>query len=282
MIGNADPGRSTLRARAHEVYRRSLVTGAPLSGAELGSMFGRSDRWARRVMAGVRDAGVPLSAEDVRDVLRVESHMPELLAALDGAGPTEPPVVRAGMAGGADEPPPRGAAAGSASSGRGRTRRPVGYWWALCAFLGGAALSVAANIADALYPTAVQVAALERAGLSAAAFVPPTGAVVTAACWPLLLLGAVEVLTRVEWPRGFWWGLARYGGAVAVALIAAVMSYRHMAGLLTAYGEDWFNAHLGPLAVDGLMVVSGFALLALGLRRQRRSDSGMAERESVH
>lgn len=76
---------------------------------------------------------------------------------------------------------------------------------------------------------------------------------------------AIEVLARVQWPRGSrWYTLARYGGTGLVALVAAVISYRHLAGLLTAWGEDSLNAHLGPLAVDGLMVVAAAALLATG------------------
>jgi hypothetical protein len=75
---------------------------------------------------------------------------------------------------------------------------------------------------------------------------------------------ALEVLTRVQWPAGFWWwGFARYVGIGAVASVAAVLSYRHMAGLLTSWGEDWWNAHLGPLAVDGLMLIAATALLAI-------------------
>jgi len=32
---------------------------------------------------------------------------------------------------------------------------------------------------------------------------------------------------------------------------------------MTYWGEDWTNAHLGPLAVDGLMLVSATALLSI-------------------
>jgi hypothetical protein len=86
---------------------------------------------------------------------------------------------------------------------------------------------------------------------------------VGAAFWPVALLLSVELLTRVAWPRGFWWGFGRYVGVGLVGLVAAVLSYRHMAGLLQMWGEDHFNAHLGPLAVDGLMLVAATALLAI-------------------
>jgi hypothetical protein len=86
---------------------------------------------------------------------------------------------------------------------------------------------------------------------------------VGAAFWPVALLLSIELLTRVAWPRGFWWGFGRYVGVGLVGLVAAVLSYRHMAGLLQMWGEDRLNAHLGPLAVDGLMLVAATALLAI-------------------
>lgn len=84
-----------------------------------------------------------------------------------------------------------------------------------------------------------------------------------AAFWPVALLLAVELLTRVAWPAGFWFGFGRYVGVSLVGLVAAVLSYRHMVGLLQMWGEDPLNAHLGPLAVDGLMLVAATALLAI-------------------
>lgn len=41
----ARPPAIDLREAAREAYRRSVLEGAPLSGAELGRRFGRSDRW---------------------------------------------------------------------------------------------------------------------------------------------------------------------------------------------------------------------------------------------
>jgi hypothetical protein len=46
-----------------------------------------------------------------------------------------------------------------------------------------------------------------------------------------------------------------------VATLAGVLSYRHMAGLLASWGEDTLSAYLGPLAVDGLMILAAAALL---------------------
>lgn len=83
------------------------------------------------------------------------------------------------------------------------------------------------------------------------------------AFWPLALMLSIEILTRVKWVEGRRWVIARFAGLIAVAAVAAVLSYRHLAGLMTSWGEDWLNAHLGPLAVDGLMLLAATALLSI-------------------
>jgi hypothetical protein len=92
---------------------------------------------------------------------------------------------------------------------------------------------------------------------------PPIGAVAFSAFWPLALLVSLEVISRVHWPRGRGWWAIRYGGLTTVAAIAALVSYRHMSGLLGSYGEDAITTAIGPLAVDGLMAVCSAALLAI-------------------
>ena len=49
-----------------------------------------------------------------------------------------------------------------------------------------------------------------------------------------------------------------------VAFVAALVSYRHLSGLLAFYGEEPIVCVLGPLAVDGLMVMATGAILATG------------------
>ena len=113
-------------------------------------------------------------------------------------------------------------------------------------------MSVAANVAHSYVPPA-------GAGPS---WSPHAGAVVGAVFWPLALLVAIEVLARVAWPPAGRWLLVRFGGLGPVAVVAAVVSYRHLSGLLAFYGEDAITATVGPLAVDGLMVMATGALLA--------------------
>jgi hypothetical protein len=144
-----------------------------------------------------------------------------------------------------------------------RPIRPRGWFVAWLSFVVGGLVSVAANIAHTLYPTAAQLATWTAAGNPADTWAPSPGAMVFAAFWPIALILSVEVLTRVSWRPGFLFGLARYGGTTLVAAVAAVMSYRHMSGLLAIWGEDAWGAHLGPLAVDGLMVVAAAALLTM-------------------
>ncbi len=88
------------------------------------------------------------------------------------------------------------------------------------------------------------------------------GAVLSAVFWPVSLFVALEILSRTTWPAGILWRVIRLGGLLPVAVVAAVVSYRHLSGLIRYYGEDGLTATFGPLAVDGLMVVASAALLA--------------------
>jgi hypothetical protein len=132
------------------------------------------------------------------------------------------------------------------------TATGTGRSWAYLGALVGAGVSVAANVAHSYVPPAD----------ASAGWSPHTGAVVGAVFWPVALLVAIEVLARVVWPPGGWWLLVRFGGLGPVATVAAVVSYRHLSGLLSFYGEDAITATVGPLAVDGLMVMATGALLA--------------------
>ncbi|MGH3489586.1 MAG: DUF2637 domain-containing protein [Actinopolymorphaceae bacterium] len=208
---------------ARQAYRQSVNAGTPLTGRELGEMFSRGERWGRARITEVR------TADAARHNGNGQVNEPEPPGvALGAASPRE--MAQDGMPAASD-------------------RQPAGARLvAWSGFLLGVAASVAANVAHAQ---------------------PGIGPRIAGAFVPLALLLAVECMTRPRWNRRpgtwstWWWGLARYGGTGLVALVAAVMSYRHMSALLTGYGEDALNAAIGPLAVDGLMVVAGFALLAM-------------------
>ncbi|GAA4625043.1 hypothetical protein GCM10023196_027670 [Actinoallomurus vinaceus] len=160
---------------------------------------------------------------------------------------------------------------------------PQGRKSAWAAFLMGVVVSVAANVAHTWHPAAATLktyAALH--GGSTGGWHPELGAQLAAAFYPCALLLTIELLTRVKWPSGAAWAFARFGGTGVVAAVAAVVSYRHMAGLLAAYGEDALTARIGPLAVDGLMVVASFALLAIARDRTPAAMAASDTARSVH
>jgi len=134
-----------------------------------------------------------------------------------------------------------------------------GRGWAYAGALLGGAVSIAANVAHSYVPPAE----------APVDWRPHTGAVVGAVFWPAALFVAVEIVARIAWPSGLRWAAIRFGGLLPVALVAAVVSYRHLAGLLAFYQEDHLTATLGPLAIDGLMVMATGALVATG--RQHRA-----------
>jgi hypothetical protein len=128
-------------------------------------------------------------------------------------------------------------------------------------FVFGSVMSVATNVLHTWLP-----AANRPPGWS-----PGVAAQIGAAVWPIGLLLSVEVLSRVRWPRGWQWTLARFAGTGAVALGSAIISYGHLRDVLLAWQYDPLAAAVGPLVLDGLMVISGFALLAMShASRDRR------------
>lgn len=89
---------------------------------------------------------------------------------------------------------------------------------------------------------------------------PQPGQVFGALWWPLALFLALEVFASKVWGGGAWWWLLRLAATAPVAAVAAVVSYRHLSGLLAHWGEDGFTVAFGPVAVDGLMLLCAAAL----------------------
>lgn len=139
-----------------------------------------------------------------------------------------------------------------------------GRGWAYIGSALGGGVSIAANIAHSFVPPKNWPKAEE--------WHPSPLAVVVSVFWPVALFVAVEILARTAWPVGWRWKLARFGGLLPVALVAALVSYRHLSGLLDIWGEDDLGTALGPLAVDGLMVMASAALLATG-KQTREPES---------
>jgi hypothetical protein len=133
-----------------------------------------------------------------------------------------------------------------------------GRGWAYTGAILGGLVSIAANVAHSFIPPH-GVAANWR---------PEVGAVIGAVVWPVFLFVALEIFVRVRWPRGVTWWLARWVGLLPVAGLAALVSYRHLSGLLAHYGEEPIVYYAGPLAVDGLMVMATGALVAASRYRK--------------
>lgn len=126
-----------------------------------------------------------------------------------------------------------------------------GRGWGYAGALLGGLVSIAANVAHSYVPAA---------GASGA-WRPTLGDVVGSVFWPVALFVAIEILACTTWPHGAR-VIVRFLGLLPVAVVAAIVSYGHLSGLLSHYGESTLTAHLGPLAVDGLMVMASAALMA--------------------
>ena len=88
-----------------------------------------------------------------------------------------------------------------------------------------------------------------------------------AAFWPLALLLSIEVLVRVRWQPEKRWTIARFAGLIVVSVVAAILSYLHLRSLLIFWGYGEFQGSIGPLAVDGLMLIAASALLSISHER---------------
>jgi Sigma-70, region 4 len=112
--------------------------------------------------------------------------------------------------------------------------------------------SIGANVAHSYVPPPGQPPSWQ----------PPVGDVVGAVFWPVALFVALEILTRTAWPTGWRWVALRFLGMLPVALVAAIVSYNHLSSLLAHYRESTLTSLIGPLAVDGLMVMASASLMA--------------------
>jgi len=241
-----------LQYEARMRYRESLQHENPISGVDLAAEFGRTERWGQKRIEEVKSASLVPTAP------MLPEFSPQSLP------PMTPPNSET-----EDAPnlrwwkfrkAPKHVVAVPVSKAARVIDRPLnpqrrgasGVAW--LAFGIGIIISVSANVGHIWFVTKPSDEAL-------------WSAMVFAAFWPVALAVAVEVLSRVTWPAAFRWpGLL---GTVLVGGVALVVSYRHMNGLLTYFGESELSAALGPVGVDGLLIVGGFALLAIGETKKR-------------
>jgi hypothetical protein len=92
------------------------------------------------------------------------------------------------------------------------------------------------------------------------------------AAWPpLALLLTIELISRIPvTSRGL--AAARLVATTGIAGIAAWVSYWHMAGVASRYGETGATPYLLPLSVDGLVIVASVSLVELAGEIRERSE----------
>jgi DNA-binding transcriptional ArsR family regulator len=82
---------------------------------------------------------------------------------------------------------------------------------------------------------------------------------------PLALLLTVELISRVPVRKGSA-AYIRLAATAVIAGIAAWVSYWHMAGVASRYGETGASPFLLPFSVDGLIVVASISMVEIGGR----------------
>ncbi|GLH98806.1 DUF2637 domain-containing protein [Phytohabitans aurantiacus] len=98
------------------------------------------------------------------------------------------------------------------------------------------------------------------------------------AAWPpVALLLTVELISRVPIHRKPL-AATRLIATTAIAGIAAWVSYWHMVGVASRYGETGLSAYLLPVSVDGLIVVASISLVELSARLQLAQPTSSAAR----
>ncbi|MBT8226415.1 MAG: DUF2637 domain-containing protein [Dactylosporangium sp.] len=93
------------------------------------------------------------------------------------------------------------------------------------------------------------------------------------AAWPpLALLITVDLVSRVPIHRKLLGGV-RITATFAIAVIAAFISYGHMAAVALKYGEIGIVPYLLPLSVDGMIIVASISLVELGGRMRETTPA---------
>jgi hypothetical protein len=129
-----------------------------------------------------------------------------------------------------------------------------GRAWARAGFVFGAAGSLAGNVLAAWLPYGT--------GPDKIPGHAPVAQQAGSLVWPICLILATEVMSRINWPVGATWKLARFGGLGALAAGCAVISYGHIHHVLDDWGYGRFGSIAGAVVLDALMVLCGFAMLA--------------------
>lgn len=90
---------------------------------------------------------------------------------------------------------------------------------------------------------------------------PSALSIIRAVIWPVGLFLAIEMFMRVPWEQKLAHQLVRWVGILMPAGLAALVSYRHLRGLMLSDGEGALEASVGPIVIDGLMLMATLGLL---------------------
>lgn len=152
-------------------------------------------------------------------------------------------------------------------------RMPSGHGWAYFGVIIGLLASITMNVSSTVL--SVSDVALQLR-------------VPIAVSWPVFVGIGIEVLTRIEWRRGFAHWFARLLLIGPMTLVAIVVSYLHGRHVLGLAGEHELAVNIGPLAVDATLFGCTVALLVTrkagrGIERERKSlaERVAAMRENV-
>lgn len=121
------------------------------------------------------------------------------------------------------------------------------------------------------------VAAATAAGISASVVLNVLDAPhnpiarIIAAFPPLLVAGSIELLGRIP-SSNAWLSFGRVLGTLTVAGVAVFLSYGHMVGTVSQYGEHGIRAEVFPLGVDGFMLVATLSLIEVTRKIRQLED----------
>lgn len=148
---------------------------------------------------------------------------------------------------------------------------PSGHGWAYFGVVVGLLASLTMNVAS----TVLAISAI-----------PLQLRVPIACAWPVFVYIGIEVLTRIEWNRGFSHWFARLLLLGPMTGVAIVVSYLHGRHVLTLAGEHEVAVTIGPLAVDATVFGCTVALLVTrrtvhGFERKSLAERVAAARQSL-
>lgn len=126
----------------------------------------------------------------------------------------------------------------------------------------GAGLSVAGNLADTYRTRGAATDTLDK---------------FLAACWPLLVLLAIEMFVSPRWSAKRLFQVWRWTGCLSVGGMAMVVSWVHLHDLLASRGQLDIVAILGPLAIDGMAIMATGLILSTRTRGHVDMDTHVHE-----